>query len=498
MKLIYKIEFNSTVFYFKNLIDELIKNSKIDATTKQYFGYILVIIDDEKEKIESFFLNLEKNLPISMFISKATFIENFDETTQELENKNLNINFEILTLNSVKEILNNNYFDFLAQIVSLKMSEVVEFKNKKLFLPNLKLQNEFEKQNLEVKVLVTNSNNISKNFIVDNQTLALLSSIERPLVKLKIEDKNLEFFANSYIYTKLPSNKDEIVLAQALKEQGVDYILYVTSKDELKAINSGSRNIIEKISDDFFPKYDYNLNRIYNNKDEFFSTFQNLYEAILSYENKESVSSLGIYFSKTNDSFVDINVPVNEKKRVIYIPNIQNSISKIFEDIASIDENTERLIENFNKKFPEVKEKKLSDFNSFLAIIEACSIVLDINNITEFENLALNSSFSNSVQIDMKLIKIDNKNYLDYRRIIQSIMSYKMAGVENEILAYSFYEFLSEFIINYSKEIAKKISAKDIVICGDMFANRLILNKVTKELSKNYNLILPKEYPLDY
>lgn len=498
MKLIYKIEFNSTVFYFKNLIDELIKNSKIDATTKQYFGYILVIIDDEKEKIESFFLNLEKNLPISMFISKATFIENFDETTQELENKNLNINFEILTLNSVKEILNNNYFDFLAQIVSLKMSEVVEFKNKKLFLPNLKLQNEFEKQNLEVKVLVTNSNNISKNFIVDNQTLALLSSIERPLVKLKIEDKNLEFFANSYIYTKLPSNKDEIVLAQALKEQGVDYILYVTSKDELKAINSGSRNIIEKISDDFFPKYDYNLNRIYNNKDEFFSTFQNLYEAILSYENKESVSSLGIYFSKTNDSFVDINVPVNEKKRVIYIPNIQNSISKIFEDIASIDENTERLIENFNKKFPEVKEKKLSDFNSFLAIIEACSIVLGINNITEFENLALNSSFSNSVQIDMKLIKIDNKNYLDYRRIIQSIMSYKMAGVENEILAYSFYEFLSEFIINYSKEIAKKISAKDIVICGDMFANRLILNKVTKELSKNYNLILPKEYPLDY
>ena len=46
----------------------------------------------------------------------------------------------------------------------------------------------------------------------------------------------------------------------------------------------------------------------------------------------------------------------------------------------------------------------------------------------------------------MKLIKIDNKNYLDYRKTIQSIMSYKMADVENETLSFSFYEFLSEFI----------------------------------------------------
>ena len=52
MKLIYKIEYNSTSFYFKRLIDELIKNSNIDANTKQYFGFILIFIDDELENIE--------------------------------------------------------------------------------------------------------------------------------------------------------------------------------------------------------------------------------------------------------------------------------------------------------------------------------------------------------------------------------------------------------------------------------------------------------------
>ena len=44
----------------------------------------------------------------------------------------------------------------------------------------------------------------------------------------------------------------------------------------------------------------------------------------------------------------------------------------------------------------------------------------------------------------------------------------------------------------------KEIKAKDIVLCGNMFANSVLLSKTIKTLSKNYNVILPKEYPLDY
>ncbi|PRM88530.1 hypothetical protein CJ671_08635, partial [Aliarcobacter cryaerophilus] len=107
MKLIYKIEYNSTSFYFKRLIDELIKNSNIDASTKQYFGFILIFIDDELENIEKFFLNLETNLPYSMFLKKSYLIEDFDEEInkiKELENKNIKENFEILTNRKVKDI----------------------------------------------------------------------------------------------------------------------------------------------------------------------------------------------------------------------------------------------------------------------------------------------------------------------------------------------------------------------------------------------------------
>ena len=89
MKLIYKIEYNSTSFYFKRLIDELIKNSNIDANTKQYFGFILIFIDDELENIEKFFLNLETNLPYSMFLKKSYLIDEFNDAIQELEDNNI-------------------------------------------------------------------------------------------------------------------------------------------------------------------------------------------------------------------------------------------------------------------------------------------------------------------------------------------------------------------------------------------------------------------------
>ena len=118
--------------------------------------------------------------------------------------------------------------------------------------------------------------------------------------------------------------------------------------------------------------------------------------------------------------------------------------------------------------------------------------------IKEFEDTALNTNLTSGIQIDMKLINFDGVNYLDYRKTVQSIMAYKMADVDNITLVYSFYESLSEFICNYVNEIANDTKAKDVVLCGNMFANSILLSKTNKTLSKTYNILLPKEYPLDY
>ena len=70
MELIYRIDFNSTNFYFKHILDDLIIEAKIKAKSKMYKGFILLVCNDT-EKIESFFKILEEKLPLSIFLSGA-------------------------------------------------------------------------------------------------------------------------------------------------------------------------------------------------------------------------------------------------------------------------------------------------------------------------------------------------------------------------------------------------------------------------------------------
>jgi hydrogenase maturation factor HypF (carbamoyltransferase family) len=169
------------------------------------------------------------------------------------------------------------------------------------------------------------------------------------------------------------------------------------------------------------------------------------------------------------------------------------------DEISDIDEHCERLVTNYSNKFSKYLEKDVpTNTNGFESILNICAKVLGMNTAKEFEDTALSVNVKSGIQIDMKLITIEGVNYLDYRRTVQSLMSYKMADVDTGTLCYSFYESLSEFICNYANEIAIETKAKDIVLCGDMLANSILLSNVNKTLSKNYNLLIPKEYPLDY
>ncbi len=134
------------------------------------------------------------------------------------------------------------------------------------------------------------------------------------------------------------------------------------------------------------------------------------------------------------------------------------------EDIKSIDENTDRLVENYVKKFPQFFEKEFLDKNSdgFASILNILAYILGMKDYKEFEDTALLYRAKSGLQIDMNVLKIDGKNYLDYRKIIQSSMSYKMADVEDSMIAYSFYESLCDFIAEHVNTISKEIGAKDL------------------------------------
>ncbi len=511
MELIYKVEFCSTNFYFKHIIDSLIIESHASIEARMYKNFIIIYCNDSEEKIKYFFELLEKKLPLSVFLSNTTILESFDfDENEELEDKEIKINLSLLTNDEIVNIISSNNIDFSNDINKIKKGGISRFEThnglKDLFLPSMKNREYFEAKAYEVKLLITNINKLSNLVYVSKKDIELLCSIERPLVKLRFKDsQNLksEYSHTKFIYAKIADDKETVLFSQALKDVGINYLLYVNDEvyqEALKVTYLENQNIIVSGEKGLFPKYDYRLKRKVISSKDYIEEYGSVYRSVLSQFNKIDTASIGIYLSyKNEDSAIKINVPSLGEKNVINIPKLMNNIDNCLEDIKNIDENAKRLIENYINKFSKNFNKEFinENLNGLQTILNLLSYIMGIKNYNHFEDIALSYEGKNAIQIDMHLIKIDGKNYLDYRKVIQSIMSYKMADVENSLLAYSFYDSLSDFICENILKINSELNAKDLVLCGDMFSNSILLSKIEKS-QKNLNILISKEYPLDY
>jgi hypothetical protein len=357
-------------------------------------------------------------------------------------------------------------------------------------------------------MFIANTTAFETLFTLNQKDVQLLCSIERPLVKLKLNfqaNNQNQFSTTNTIYAKMPYDKATFLLAYEVKALGSDALIYCHTNPSNDAIKVGyvdKRIFIIEGNSGLFPKYDFTEQKVFESSKEYFDYHGNVFKAVLSQFNKRTTSSIGIYFTtQNNNSEIAIYTPKHAKKTVVLVPNIYLNLATNLEEISEIDENTPRLIENYKKKFPQLFENinlVFKDSHGFESIINLIAYFLGIKNSAEFEALAFNYSAKSGINIDMKVIKIEGVNYLDYRRVVQSIMSYKLAGVPNDLLAFSFYESLSEFISNTVTQLKDEFETNDVVLCGNMFANTTLIEKTYKALNKTFNVIIPKEYPLDY
>lgn len=488
MRLLYKIEFNSTHYYYCDIINEIITFAKINASAKLYDGYILIDINEEPNVIEEFFIILEQKLPISVFVGKSEVIENFDESLEPIKKIDSDINISFSN-DKILEILKNDDGRYREHFESINEKDIIL--NDESFYKSPKNKEEY--------VLFCNITKISEYFEINQKQMQLLSAIERPLVKLNIKyNKNLnnEISKNSSIYVRFAKSVDEIILSQGAKLNNIDFLIATSKKDNmLKMMYNENDNIILKGSDELFPRYDLKANKIYNTYEELITDNGSVFKVTLNEYSKRTVSSMNVDFSlSSKESGINVYVPTIGEKKIIKIPNIYLDIDNIFEEISNIDDNCARLISNYTKKFP-IVQKKLDDANGIEAIIKVLCKILDLNSVEEFEDLALKSNLKSGLKVDMKIAQIDGVNYLDYRRVIQSIMSYKMADVAANMLCYSFYESLVDLITENVTKIETELKTKDIVITGDLISNPIFFEKIKKNL-KTYNIIISKSYPI--
>lgn len=152
----------------------------------------------------------------------------------------------------------------------------------------------------------------------------------------------------------------------------------------------------------------------------------------------------------------------------------------LLDSIASIDKNGPRLVENYRKAFPDDADD-LEKFDAAIGFPEtsapgwlfaACSLALGLN---EAEAAEARVPSEEILGLDTFVIEDEGRYCFDSRRLIRSIMSYRIAGASNVVLARSVFASLGHFVADSVSRLLRDWRAEAIICAGDLFADNLIL-----------------------
>lgn len=226
------------------------------------------------------------------------------------------------------------------------------------------------------------------------------------------------------------------------------------------------------------------------------------HDSTQSVESRNDKNLFIAYISTANPTLI---APFSTKTpfvKIAFDKNPKNILAKI-----STLENGDKLIANFKREFGE-------RYEAIQALNSAPQISENITDIFECATMILGASKSESTnesqnkhfifqlaqsclrdispKVDFKNIKIDDSLHYDANLTIRSIISFTLAGTEREIIAYGLLESLVDYLVLIFRDAQNKNYIKSIGIIGDLFANKIFFDKITKKIPANFDLILPK------
>lgn len=164
--------------------------------------------------------------------------------------------------------------------------------------------------------------------------------------------------------------------------------------------------------------------------------------------------------------------------------------NELLEAIAGIDQNGERLVANYQNAFPRLMDV-IRAFGSELAPVEseslgwllaACSLTLGVQDEDVARALGPIPSL---VKVDTVVVEHQGRYVLDSRRLLRSVMSYRIGAVPSHVLARSVFESLGDYAANAVRRLLREWKVDVVVCAGDLFArNQFIANKTRLGLAR--------------
>jgi len=453
------IQYNSPNQYFAGFIQNIIDTSDINASVSQEKGEITLLIDDKDKNLELFNENLQKYLPHSLFIGDINTVQiDGDITPSNFTSDQYNIAPCNKCLEMLSDPSSSHYLDESLQCDHYENSTEKVYEDFTTFSPHYMEDS---------ALLLTNPNKIHDLFIVTEDEIKALFSIEKPTIKVTIQDEMLKgLTGKNYIYIKAPYNNRSALAAINAKDSEVDYLFFEDTSD-LKIVSIQKNTTIIKASRVATPLEQLDgeptINRFLNLAKEAGFT-----KGVIG----ANLSNNGINFLVSNELGTKKVITFQEFDLGKLLSNFQN------------DEKRTKLFTNFKNKYPELA-KELEETPN-LGLFETISIILELSE-KSFEAVSDKGyEFRGNAGL-----KIDT-NYIsegfDYDSFIGSIISFKLAGVETHYLAYSIFEALGDMAINTLNQLKDKFKITNIVMMGDMFSNSVLYSRILSkfQLSNPY------------
>ncbi|MDQ7056390.1 MAG: hypothetical protein Q9M89_08040 [Persephonella sp.] len=232
--------------------------------------------------------------------------------------------------------------------------------------------------------------------------------------------------------------------------------------------------------------------------------------------------AVGLYFSHDADNVIAVKSHTKPLTSLISVKpvrvydNFLDTVKWIIQEIENSSEEGNRLIKNLFKKYPYILEKleKRKTDNSFkncASLTPVFNVISFISGIFPYEGTgypnepylylqseALRFKGRKGVKVDYILDEIDGQFQLNWIKTVQSVISYKLAGAETDMVAFSVLEGFGDWLVSQLATIKSKLKVENTVLSGSLFTDPIITGKLINFSSKEGKLFINRKLPVDY
>ncbi|GAA8418996.1 hydrogenase biosynthesis protein HydE [Helicobacter pylori] len=316
-----------------------------------------------------------------------------------------------------------------------------------------------------------------------------LASLEKPSIKAPLKSVFKDTFKNDEIIAQLPYDPILNLLCHILQDEGIEFVFTHESRScetllhyevlfkTPKRLITPAKNFVLENNFSTFP---------FKDELEFLSATPN---SIVLYFSFERPTRLLLHANGSLKTLLSVGFDFNQ----------------IF-NLLKQDEKASRMLKNYAAKFPDFYARiaELSQYNlggaNLLDFFRILGFILGYSEDFHSHSvisLAKECLRPKGPRIDYKILKDDSlKMALNFSKIMHSAMSFRLAGVENEILSLGILDSLAEFLGNFIWDNAQNFSVQEVTIAGDFFGEKVFLDLFVRYFPKT--LALKTHAFLDY